>query len=304
MEDEPFYHVDAPYFSVVVPTYNRERFISKTLRSIADQVFQDFEVIVVDDCSTDNTVAEVQPFLKDNRFQLLLNSTNSERAVSRNRGMMAAKGKFLTLLDSDDLMYPYCLQDAYDFSKGHPEYKFFRNYYDIKDREGKLLRVQKKVAADYLKLIAKENFLSCIGVFMEREIYARFFFDEDRRIIRSEDWELWLRIMADYKLHTIPKVNSTYTYHSGRSMEKVEPREIEQRKMLVINKTLRNSKVYQAHELDMKVSAMIFVAVQSNEAKMPKSAFAYLAKASRISFIKSMQFRFFVALKNALQNSF
>lgn len=294
-----------PFFSVVVPTYNREKFIERTLRSIQNQTFSDFEVIIVDDCSQDNTIDVIAPFLKDQRFQLIQNPENYERAKSRNRGMNLAKGNFLTLLDSDDLMYENCLLDAHQFATVNREFKFFRNYFEMVDEMGTVLKkFAQSVTENQIAKLAKENFISCIGVFTHREIYKNIFFDEDRRIIVSEDWEYWLRVRAAYKLGTIKKINCAFTQHPNRSMATFDAESIEKRKMLVIAKTLESEetrKVYGRYKKDMHVAALIFVAIQANIAGDPKTAIKYLRRACKISWVKCAQLRFFIALKNALQ---
>ena len=89
-----------PFFSVVIPTYNREKLIGKTLTTVLQQTCQDFEIIIVDNCSTDDTVKVLQPFLADTRIRLHLQEKNYERSRSRNKGMELATGKFLTLKSS------------------------------------------------------------------------------------------------------------------------------------------------------------------------------------------------------------
>src|SRR2546422_10993365 len=90
-----------PFFSVVIPTYNRAAFIKATLQSVLSQTYAHFEIIVVDNCSTDNTGEVLGPFIRAGQIQFIKHERNLERARSRNTGMKAARGDFLTLLDSD-----------------------------------------------------------------------------------------------------------------------------------------------------------------------------------------------------------
>src|SRR5882724_11938707 len=94
-----------PLFSVVIPTYNRAGLISRTLNSVLCQTYQDFEVIVVDDASTDDTEQILEPLIRTQKIRYIKHDQNYERAKSRNTGMENASGHFLTFLDSDDLMY-------------------------------------------------------------------------------------------------------------------------------------------------------------------------------------------------------
>src|SRR5678816_2798547 len=94
-----------PFFSVVIPTYNRAALIPATLESVFSQTYPHYEVIVVDDCSTDNTDEVMESYVTAGKIRYLKNERNSERAHSRNVGLEAARGDFATLLDSDDFMY-------------------------------------------------------------------------------------------------------------------------------------------------------------------------------------------------------
>src|SRR5215472_7738561 len=110
-------------FSVVIPTFNRASLIGATIESVLQQTYPHFEIIVVDNCSTDNTEQMVAKYLASGRVRFIKHDKNYERACSRNTGMANAHGVFLTLLDSDDLMYATNLQDAADFVAANPEVK-------------------------------------------------------------------------------------------------------------------------------------------------------------------------------------
>ena len=103
-----------PYFSVIIPTYNRAHSIRKAVDSVLTQSFQDFEIIIVDDASTDHT-KEVVAKINDNRIHYILNSTNQERCVSRNIGVSKAKGEYICFLDSDDYHLPDHLEKLHAF---------------------------------------------------------------------------------------------------------------------------------------------------------------------------------------------
>lgn len=95
--------------SIVMPAYNSERFIGAAIRSVLDQTYRDWELLIVDDCSTDSTREVVRSFA-DNRISLLLNSENSGAAMSRNKAIREAKGRWIAFLDSDDLWHPSKLE--------------------------------------------------------------------------------------------------------------------------------------------------------------------------------------------------
>lgn len=209
-----------PTFSVVIPTYNRGALIEATLESVLTQTYPHYEVVVVDDCSTDNTDEVIGPYVQSGRVRYIKNERNSERAHSRNVGLDAAVGDFATLLDSDDFMYPTNLADAAAFARANPDIKCFHNLYEFVDADRKVLR-QFPLAPlkNQIKAIAMGNFMACVGDFMHRDIYKRYKFDTFLPLSGSEDWDFWLRVLADHKVGRIDKINNGVLQHSGRSVK-------------------------------------------------------------------------------------
>ena len=101
--------------SVIMPSYNTAKYIGETIKSVQAQTYENWELIIVDDCSTDNTDTAVDPFLSDERIRYLKNSRNSGAAVSRNYALREAKGKWIAFLDSDDLWFPDKLEKQINF---------------------------------------------------------------------------------------------------------------------------------------------------------------------------------------------
>lgn len=208
-----------PFFSVVIPTHNRAAFIESTLQSVLSQTYRHYEIIVVDNCSTDNTKQLLQPYIRAGQINFIVHEQNYERARSRNTGMSAATGDFVTLLDSDDLMYSNNLADAAEYARAHPEIKCFQNRYELIDSQRNVLRRYRLPSLkNQLKEIASGNFMSCIGDFIHREIYQRYHFDTMPELTGGEDWDFWLRVLADYKVGRIEKINSGILQHDGRSV--------------------------------------------------------------------------------------
>jgi len=207
-----------PFFSIVVPTYNRLAFLAETLQSILKQTFSNFEVLVIDNCSTDGTEEFMLAF-NDPRVHYFRNDRNQERGYSRNRGLSLAKGTYSTLLDSDDVMYPHCLQKAKDFISANPEAMFFHGFYEIIDQHGaKIKDVRIEPIGNAYQQLCEGNFISCIAVFVRTALFERFKFSEDVNMIGSEDYEIWLRILAEYPVHRIESVICGMREHRGRSV--------------------------------------------------------------------------------------
>jgi len=118
-------HTSNPLVSIIIPTFNRAELIKETLQSVQNQTYQDWECIVIDDGSTDNTKEEVHKFVNgDCRFKLLLNQRKKGAPGARNTGIEIAKGDYFIFLDSDDLLAANCLFDRINKFKENPENDF------------------------------------------------------------------------------------------------------------------------------------------------------------------------------------
>ncbi|PSR52064.1 hypothetical protein AHMF7605_00285 [Adhaeribacter arboris] len=219
-----------PFFTVVIPTYNRASFIEKSIQSVLKQNFQDFEIIVVDDGSTDNTEEVVSAINSDK--VIYHKKVNEERAVARNTGAKLGRGKYVNYFDSDDLLYPNHLEEAYKLIQQYKDPEFFHLGYDIKDPKGKILSVVNSLSGTLNDKLIKGNFLSCNGVFLRRDVALQHPFNTDRDLSASEDYELWLRLAAIYPLRFSNVITSTVVNHELRSVLVINKDKLIRRKSL------------------------------------------------------------------------
>lgn len=264
------------------------------MNTVFAQTFQDFEVIVVDDCSTDNTKELLQPLIAQHKIKFIEHDQNYERGKTRNTGMRHAQGLYITFLDSDDYMYPDNLKDAYEYACLHPEKKIFHNLYELVNEKGeKIYDFQFKPLRNPLKQISEGNFLSCHGVFLHRDIYTTIFWDESRLLSGSEDYEYWLRVIAHYPdVGRINKINTGVVEHAHRSVNTAQLAQGERRFEYFCNK-IDNDPVYQkyykGYQNKIKSTCYIFLALMAfNAGDMQKMKY-YKQKALILD--KSLLFR-------------
>ena len=274
-----------PFFSIVIPTYNRSHLILKTIESVQKQSFRNFEIIVVDDHSTDNTVEVLTPLIESKAIKFILHEANFERAASRNTGIKHASGSFVTFLDSDDIIYQDNLKDAFEFIHQNPGYRIFHSLYELIDSQGRPVYQYRFASIENApKAIAEGNFLSCICVFLARDICSAYTFDTSPELQGIEDWEYWMRIMATYPIGRINKINGGIVHHVGRSTTQYALESYLQ-KMDYVLKKFRNDpalyKVYRQHLLAFECSCYMLVASQANTAGLYDVAMKYLKMAIR-----------------------
>ncbi len=207
--------MDDILFSIVIPTYNRADFIYKTVQSILNQTYSNFEVIIVDDGSNDNT-EEVVTSMIDNRIRYY-KKENAERGAARNFGAKLARGEYINFFDSDDLAYPNHLENAHQTIIQHNNPEVFHLNFDIKDSDGNSLRKPNKIININNQLLLG-NILSCNGVFIKRDIALDNPFNENRVLSASEDYLLWLTLASKYKILKNDTVTTTIIEHGNRSV--------------------------------------------------------------------------------------
>ena len=177
--------------SIITPTYNCAKFIGATIESVLNQTYQNFEMIIVDDASKDNTEEVVKSF-KDKRIKYIRLSKNSGPAVARNRAMEEAKGKYMAFLDSDDLWKREKLEKQINFIKKN-KYKIICSDYEQIDEEGNKLN---KISPCKQKVNYNGILLSCpVGnstVFYDVSKLGKFKVPNIRK--RNDD-ALWLQIL-------------------------------------------------------------------------------------------------------------
>lgn len=218
-------------FSIVIPTYNRAAILQETLAAVLSQTCTDFEVLVVDDGSTDHTQEAVAGF-RDERISYYYKA-NEERSIARNYGAERAKGDYLIFLDSDDRMertHLHALSQFLEQERHIPDFIF--SGYKILDPDDHSTVYSYGLEGFFsAKKLVYGNYLGCSAVTIRREVFSAHRFNTDPNLILFEDWELWLRVIDSHRLHCIASKSIIMVNHRGRS---------------VLN--------YQAEQLDKKIS--------------------------------------------------
>lgn len=268
--------------SIVIPSYNRADFIGRTLATVVGQRYTNWEAIVVDDGSTDNT-SEVVERIGDVRIRYVKVS-NRERAAARNYGVGLASGSFVTFLDSDDLLLPDHLQVAYEYIKQNPDVAVFSQGYDVVSPTGEVMYAAPRLPSPLNRKLAEGNYLSCLGVFIQLDIMLAHPFNEDRTLSGSEDYELWLRLAAHYPIYTQPRVTAQLVNHEQRSVVNFSSRKLEERIHVLKNYIQGNAAVRQYYKRDvLKIIAYldVYLALHLAMARDRKGATQYLIRATQ-----------------------
>lgn len=206
-----------PTVSVVVPTHNRADLIGDTLRSVLAQTFPDFEVVVVDNGSTDGT-DRVVAVLKDPRIRYYWQQDSGLPANSRNVGIRMARGRYIAFLDSDDLWLPGKLALQIPYMDTHPGYAFTCTDAEVfpttnlLGRRNRISLMRRRSIRDLMC----GNFVQTLTVVVRRDcLEAVGGFNEDPRMKAAEDYDLWLRLGSRYSFKYFRTVTARRRVHGG-----------------------------------------------------------------------------------------
>jgi glycosyltransferase involved in cell wall biosynthesis len=275
------YMPDNPYFSIVIPTYNRAAFITRALKSVLRQSVSDFEIVVVDDGSTDDTRSIVGK-IQDARLRYF-KTENCERAAARNFGIKQSDGKFVTFLDSDDYLKPNHFEEALVFLAKNPDTQMFSLGYDVVQTDDAIIYPWKPLPDPVNEKLVEGNFLSCMGVFVRRDIFNEILFNEDRALSGSEDYELWLRLAARYPIRTISTSTACLVNHDSRSVVSINANALMRRITLLkdyISADAAVKRYYGDRLLQVKAYLDVYLALHLAMAASKKQAFQALMHAA------------------------
>ncbi|WP_143414819.1 glycosyltransferase family 2 protein [Geobacillus sp. E263] len=193
-----------PKISVIMPCYNEEKSIGKSIKSILNQSFTDFEFIIVDDCSTDNTVNVINSF-KDERIKLIRKKENSGVAASLNLGLQNATGKYVARMDADDICERERLQVQYEYMENNEDVVIVGTWaYTINPITNSIRESRTPVSDSEIRRYMQKDSPFIHPSVLFRRIVNRspVFYSELKGF---EDYDLWIRLSKHGKMANIPK---------------------------------------------------------------------------------------------------
>jgi len=225
--------MDRPLVTVFIPLYNAENYIKETLESILNQTYQHFEVLLVDDGSTDRSVQIVKSF-HDERIRLIQNGENKGIPYTRNIGLTEAKGNYLAVMDSDDIAYPTRIERQVEYMEQHPDLDVLGSFYETFG--GRVNRVIKeefhspeeiKIALLFFSPIANpSSFIRLETVKQHRIRYNPNYFV-------SQDYDFWVQLSKVGTLYILPEVLLKYRTGHLNITKKSKTKKAEHRRAII-----------------------------------------------------------------------
>lgn len=183
--------------SIITPTYNCARFIAETIQSVQAQSYTNWEMIISDDCSTDNTREVIAPYLaSDSRIKYICNEKNSGAAITRNNALKVAQGRWIAFLDSDDLWLPEKLEKQIKFMQNNDCAFSYTSYMTCRE-DGEIKGIvvaPRKIAFSSNK---RDNKIGCLTAIYDTEKVGKVYLPLIRK---RQDWGLMMRILQKCKV--------------------------------------------------------------------------------------------------------
>lgn len=204
--------MDNGLVSIIMPSYNTAKYISYSIESVLNQTYKNWELIIIDDCSTDNTDEIIKKYNSEERIKYLKNEKNSGAAISRNRGLKEAKGKWIAFLDSDDLWKPEKLANQIRFMKKNNIYFSYTCYNEINengDNTGVYVRGPKKITKTGMYNYC---WMGCLTVMYDAE---RIGLIQIKNIKKNNDYAMWLKVCKKAKCYLLDE--NLASYRKGRT---------------------------------------------------------------------------------------
>jgi len=182
--------------SIITPSYNSEKFIAKTIESVMTQTYENWEMIIVDDCSQDNSNEIIENYMQqDKRIKLIKLDKNSGPAIARNTAIKQAKGRYIAFLDADDLWLPEKLEKQINFMNYNDLAFTYSAYKIIDESDNDLGWFVPPATATYDSLL-KTNYIGCLTAIYDSQKLGKIYMP---KILKRQDYALWLKILKQIK---------------------------------------------------------------------------------------------------------
>ena len=203
-------NLEAPLLTVLMPVYNAEKYVREAVDSILKQSFVDFEFLIIDDASTDQTVSLIKSY-SDKRIKLIEKAENTGYTNSLNAGLRMAKGKFIGRMDSDDISLPSRFAIQLSYMESNPEVIVCGAFYEILGNQ-KTIHLPVRNAEIRVALLWG-NCLAHPSVIIRKNalIQSSVYYDASKE--PAEDYDLWVRLLPVGHIHNIPEVLLKYRIH-------------------------------------------------------------------------------------------
>jgi len=227
-----------PLVSVIMAAYNAEKYIAEAIESVLSQTYSNWELIIADDASTDATADIINRYTKqDDRIKATRLDKNSGQAIARNKAIEKSMGKYLAILDSDDVSLPDRLSTQVEFLESNTDISLVGSYTDLINEDGKIIGTKRKPLTNEeikFRLMLQAQFTASTVCMTRHALVEVGNFDTN--YLYAEDYELWSRFVEKgKKVANIDRSLVLYRMHSDSVTRTTETQKIQEQNALDVN---------------------------------------------------------------------
>lgn len=225
-----------------MPVYNSVKYVAEAVESLLSQSFTDFELIIINDASTDASAGVLKNF-KDGRIKLINNDQNKGVVFSRNRGLAEARGRFIAQFDSDDVAMPGKFEKQINFLNKNPDFGMVGSWVRMIDSEGKMMKEKWRLPAKpelIQAIMLFRNYFVQSTVVARRDAIPKGGYKADFDV--GEDYMMWIEIAKNYKVWNFPEYLINYRMH-GMSIMNLDTNRVKNRVQLIFKELLNELKI-------------------------------------------------------------
>jgi glycosyltransferase involved in cell wall biosynthesis len=206
-----------PKISVLMPVYNSEKYLAEAIDSILNQTLKDFELLIINDGSTDFSLEIAKSYAeKDLRVSILKNTRSKGVAGALNTGLQVARGKYIARMDADDISFPERFQKQFDFMEKNPDIDVCGSWYELFGFNGGVI----KTPSSHKEIKETLVFYCCIGhpsVMIRGSSLYVCDLEYSEKYPNAEDYEFWCRVTDRFKFANIPEILLKYRVHENQT---------------------------------------------------------------------------------------
>ena len=243
-----------PLVSIIIPTFNSGRYLDLSLESICRQTYSNLEIIAIDDASSDDTYNKLVEWQKKNgSIRLYKNEGNLGIAKTRNKGVSLANGKYIALMDHDDISRPTRIEKEVDFLENNGEYAAVGTQIDVIDEQGTVVG-KKEYKTTFEKIMHELPFASpiCNPSAMIRTSALKEIGPYDETLSGSEDYEMWFKMAGKYKLANINEYLFAYRVSNSQTSTK------DIHKMVTLTQRVQGRWIFKKEHFNLKAILIFF----------------------------------------------
>lgn len=200
--------------SIIMPNYNSSKYLPETIKSVIAQSYSAWELIIVDDCSTDESVSIIKKYCSiDRRIKFFINERNSGAAFSRNYALSQASGRWIAFLDSDDIWFSEKLAKQIKFMELNNFHFTYTNYNRIDENSNNLMKVISGPKVITRRTMFRYNYIGCLTAIYDRNVVGIIHVDE--RLKSKNDYAMWLQVCQKCNCYLLNDVLGSYRVRSN-----------------------------------------------------------------------------------------